>query len=637
MLLAAVGLILAPVVVLHWYLNSDRLTRQLRARVARELQQRGIEARLGGVEVDWWGRVTLTDFVLPSPDGTPPLLRAKIIRIRPSYRALLRGQIQAASLRFVEPALLPGRHAEVLRAFLTRWKSRPAAHPAGPMLGHEDLPLLRVQRGVLTLGTEGAEGHALTFGPLDGELSLKRDEEHREVEAELSLKPGGLIKTSARWGLNESLLVSMKGTGFTAESLPELLRARGSVRLDAGTFSFGIQLESAPNLRTGSVTYSIRGQDVIVSGERLAQEPVGPWMFGTSGTLRWDRLRRKLKLDNGELDVGPHDELKLGLTGEGSYVSPFGFRLDAHVDRVPYQDALDALPPQLNPGADAPRLDGPFSAQLTLQGAARDPDGWTVAVNLDLSRLKETARAAPFKLKGPFSYQPRDGVGTPREILVGDKNPSFIPISQLPTFVYRAVTTSEDGGFFAHHGFDFQEMKNSFVSVAADKRVRGASTITQQLAKNLFLSRERTYARKVQEALLTIAMESALTKQRLLEIYLNIIEWGPNIYGLGEAARHYFGKDARALTPKEAAFLATLIPNPIRYHSYFTRGSLTEAWETRVHDLLVKMHDQNVLTDMEYMDAVEAPIAFRKPEAGAQRRPRRVAPAFTPLPLPPET
>ena len=112
-------------------------------------------------------------------------------------------------------------------------------------------------------------------------------------------------------------------------------------------------------------------------------------------------------------------------------------------------------------------------------------------------------------------------------------------------------------------------MKESIIDAAEGSRVRGASTLTQQLAKNLFLSRERTFARKVREALFTVALEASLPKARLMEIYLNIIEWGPGIHGLGEASRHYFGVNARNLSVQQAAFLATIIPNPVKYHAMY--------------------------------------------------------------------
>jgi membrane peptidoglycan carboxypeptidase len=153
-------------------------------------------------------------------------------------------------------------------------------------------------------------------------------------------------------------------------------------------------------------------------------------------------------------------------------------------------------------------------------------------------------------------------------------------------------------------------MKESLVSAVDGVRFRGASTITQQLAKNLYLSREKTLSRKVREAFWTLALEAELPKSRLLEIYLNIIEWGPGIYGIGEAARHYFGVDARNLEPQQAAFLATIIPNPVKYYVYFQRGALSEAWQKRVRELLVKLREHGTLTEEAFMLARASPVVF---------------------------
>jgi membrane peptidoglycan carboxypeptidase len=178
--------------------------------------------------------------------------------------------------------------------------------------------------------------------------------------------------------------------------------------------------------------------------------------------------------------------------------------------------------------------------------------------------------------------------------------------------VWRAVVLSEDAGFFVHHGFDVREVQDALARSGAHGRLRGASTLTQQLAKNLFLSPERTLARKVREALATIALEASASKRRLLEIYLTIAEWGPGVYGIGEAAHHWFGKDARDLSPKEAAFLATVIPNPIRYELYRRRGGLTERWDERVRDLLLKLRAADALTDEQFFEAWYAPLGFRR-------------------------
>jgi penicillin-binding protein 1A len=145
--------------------------------------------------------------------------------------------------------------------------------------------------------------------------------------------------------------------------------------------------------------------------------------------------------------------------------------------------------------------------------------------------------------------------------------------------------------------------------------VRGGSTITQQLAKNLWLSREKTLARKVREAVLTIALEATVPKSRLLEIYLNVAEWGPGLWGIGPAARHWFGKDARALTPREAVFLASVIPNPVRYHVLWERGDTTEAWDQRVNELLLKMSEQGALPEDAFLSALDERLVFARPAA----------------------
>jgi membrane peptidoglycan carboxypeptidase len=113
----------------------------------------------------------------------------------------------------------------------------------------------------------------------------------------------------------------------------------------------------------------------------------------------------------------------------------------------------------------------------------------------------------------------------------------------------------------------------------------------------------------VREALGTVALEATLSKARLLEIYLNIAEWGPGVYGVGEAARFWFGKDARDLTPRESAFLATVIPSPRRFHARLHRSGITPWWNARIDDVLGKMRIQNQLSDEQLAAALSEPLA----------------------------
>lgn len=143
----------------------------------------------------------------------------------------------------------------------------------------------------------------------------------------------------------------------------------------------------------------------------------------------------------------------------------------------------------------------------------------------------------------------------------------WVPYTQISADLRRAVIVTEDAAFFDHDGIDLNEVKASMERNWEDGRFsRGASTITQQLAKNLYLSPSRNPMRKLREVFITRRLEASLTKRRILEIYLNVIEWGDGIFGVDAAARIYFGKTAATLSREEAALLAGAIINP-RVHN----------------------------------------------------------------------
>ena len=142
----------------------------------------------------------------------------------------------------------------------------------------------------------------------------------------------------------------------------------------------------------------------------------------------------------------------------------------------------------------------------------------------------------------------------------------WVAYDHISPEVKRAVVSGEDLEFFFHHGFSEREMWAAFREAAEGGRKRGASTITQQLAKNLWLSQSKSPLRKVKEALLTWQLEHDLSKSRILELYLNVAEFGQGIYGVGAAARHYFNKSASDLDAHEAAQLAASLPRPSDWH-----------------------------------------------------------------------
>lgn len=142
----------------------------------------------------------------------------------------------------------------------------------------------------------------------------------------------------------------------------------------------------------------------------------------------------------------------------------------------------------------------------------------------------------------------------------------WVPLSKISPDLMHAVIVAEDGTFYEHGGFDWYEVQESLEKDWNEGRVaRGGSTITQQLAKNLFLSTSKDPIRKLKEAYITMQMERILSKDRILELYLNLIEWGDGLYGAEAAAQEYFGKSAAELTREEAARIAAVIPNPRRH------------------------------------------------------------------------
>jgi monofunctional biosynthetic peptidoglycan transglycosylase len=138
----------------------------------------------------------------------------------------------------------------------------------------------------------------------------------------------------------------------------------------------------------------------------------------------------------------------------------------------------------------------------------------------------------------------------------------FVPIDAMAPALVRTVLVSEDGRFCEHHGIDLDAIQTA-IEKARDGTPRGASTISMQVAKNLFLWPSKSYLRKALEVPLTLAIELVWPKRRIMELYLNIAEWGPGVYGAEAAARHHFSKRALDLTEREAALLAVALPNPI--------------------------------------------------------------------------
>ena len=196
---------------------------------------------------------------------------------------------------------------------------------------------------------------------------------------------------------------------------------------------------------------------------------------------------------------------------------------------------------------------------------------------------------------------------------LGKYHPDFVSLAEMPGHLPAAFLTSEDSRFYAHNGFDIEMIRHALVQDLETRTFgRGASTITQQLAKNLFLSPNRTLARKLEETVLAWRLHNLLGKDRVLELYLNVIDLGPGIRGVRQAARVYFGKELRRLLPIESAYLAALTPNPHVLARRFRDGHVDDGWLQRLHDLLAMMRRSGRLTGEELTASRGSKPALRK-------------------------
>lgn len=181
------------------------------------------------------------------------------------------------------------------------------------------------------------------------------------------------------------------------------------------------------------------------------------------------------------------------------------------------------------------------------------------------------------------------------------QGPNYIPLKNISPFMQKTLLLAEDSTFYQHKGFDWESIeKSAQENLQKGTYKRGGSTLTQQLAKNLFLTQEKTLTRKALEAVLTLKLEQVLSKNEILERYLNVVEFGKDIYGIKAAAKHYFSKIPSQLDLAESAFLVMLLPNPVKYSTSFHRKELTAFARKRIETLITSMYQYKRVTQTDY-------------------------------------
>ena len=273
------------------------------------------------------------------------------------------------------------------------------------------------------------------------------------------------------------------------------------------------------------------------------------------------------------------------------------YALKVKIPKMKAQDFIVSLPEGLFTNFEGMEAEGNFSYNLEFLYNKNKPRELVFDSNFKKENLKiiKYGEANLNKLNSSFTYRAIINGIRQRAVEVSPSNSNFTPLGEISPYLRKAVLTSEDPSFFSHRGFINEAFKQSIIKNIKTKRFsRGASTISMQLIKNVFLTREKTLSRKLEEILLVYILENnrISSKERMLEVYFNIIEWGPNVYGIGEASLFYFGKHPSHLTLNESLFLASIVPRPRSFAWQFDgQARLKDTYIKRNHyiaDLMLR-------------------------------------------------
>jgi len=347
-------------------------------------------------------------------------------------------------------------------------------------------------------------------------------------------------------------------------------------------------------------------RDLNVTQPWLAPRPIEGIQaaFSAKGELKW-QPEFLLKVQNLSSSFG---KARIELSAQVQRRSAETIAsVDLQVPLAACEDLVDALPRGLAPLASEVHLDGTLSLQSGVRFNTAQPNATEVQWKLaNGCRVKSANLAVSTeRFRAPFILEVPDEHAVFQQRAFGPGTPNWVAGVDMSPQLANAVLVCEDGGFFNHNGFDSQAIRNSIrENLVQGRFARGASTVSMQLAKNLYLRREKTFSRKLQEAVLTLLLEQSFTKNELMELYLNLVELGPGIYGVAEAARVYFNTTPALLTPLQSYYLMSLLPNPKALH-FEKDGHLASGWLKLLRRLMTIANKRHYLTDEELKVALQ--------------------------------
>jgi hypothetical protein len=522
----------------------------------------GRTAGFRAVQIDRDG-LTLreVEFSVPSGQGMEVMARLPTLRVRVPSGDAPRLELHKPWLRLERYA--DGSHNLMDLLGMGRWNKAKITPSAGGEQESVELmrrPALRVTEGEVSLVSysQGAAPTSVGLRRLDLRLSPTPD----GYDASATWNPAkgaGVLSAAGRLVDEEDFDVRLD---FERLDLSHLA-AGGPAQIQAGRADGGIRVQGQGE--SVRATGQLRFDQLAVVWPLLSSHRLDHLNVLTDVDVHWDRVSGEVRLANLAATVGETEITAWGILSEAAHPE----RYDIHLvlGPAPCDDIVRSIPIGLRPELSDLVLEGHVTLRIRMRGRRDDAESLRLSVQSELDGFDVVSGGPDIAgLRGPFVHEVRlgDGVTVGRLISMDRSAPGFTAYADTPVFLRSAIVASEDVAFWRHNGFDLRQIGASLARNLKKGRIeRGGSTVTQQLVKNLFLGSEKTLGRKLQEAFLTWRMEEELPKRRILEIYMNIVEWGPNVYGVREAAWHYFHKRPKHLSLKESAFLAAILPSPV--------------------------------------------------------------------------
>ncbi len=573
----------------------------------------GREVALGGLGIGPRG-LSLRDLTLGAAgaQGGEPALRLRELRLGPAPGGAgsLKVELLGPELR-LELYAQGGSNLAGLETLL----------PVPAVAVQAEGPQVVAQDGLA--GGGGARGPTLGVSLREGKLSLVRfrsagPPDYLELEGlRAELEPSGeRLGITAAWapggGRGQLVVEGYVGPGpdLRLRLRPDALDLasladRTSLGLRAGQVSGDLLLERQRD------RYGLRGtlglRELVFSWPALATGELSGFNSQMDLVLSLEPRARTLSLESLSATLGELELAAWGKVRQRGEALPY--ELTVAMGPLPCRDIPRSLPRGLTPLLEGLQLDGHATLRVRARGDLASSEEAAIELDGKVDGFRVLRDAGPdlSAFDGPFVHTAFGPEGEPIAVSVDPAVPGFTPYRRISPYLRRAVVSSEDAGFYRHQGLDFGQIEASLERNLKEGRfARGGSTLTQQVVKNLLLSREKTLSRKLQEAYLAYKLEQHLSKNRILEIYLNIIEWGPGVYGARAAAGYYFGKHPGDLSLPEALFLAAIISSPVRFARQARDGQVPEATFARMQRILARMQA------MDFVSAAEVARAAGK-------------------------